>query len=214
MLGFAGPIEVVYNFSEPCASRRSRAEVRRELGVRDEEALVLHSSNLRPVKRIDLLLETAARIRPRESFKLVILAGGDFKPFIADVRRLGLEERVIVRENVVDIEDYLQAADLGLFTSESESFCLGILEAMNFACPSIAPQIGGIPEVIQDQVSGRLLPFGDSDKMARAAEELIQNPTLRAKLGHAAQALARELFSAKVIVPQYEALYRRVCVSR
>ncbi len=211
VIGFNGPIDVIHNFSESCAPRRSRDEVRRELGVRDEEAVVLHSSNLRPVKRIDLLLETVARIRPRESFKLIILAGGDFTPFASDVRRLGLEDRVIVRENVVDIEDYLQAADLGLYTSESESFCLGILEAMNFACPSIAPQIGGIPEVIQDKLSGRLLPFGDSDQMARAAEELIQNPTLRTTLGHAAQTRAREHFSAKVIVPQYEALYRRVC---
>ncbi len=85
---------------------------------------------------------------------------------------------------------------------------------MNFACPSIAPQIGGIPEVIQDKISGRLLPFGDSDQMAHAAEELIQIPTLRATLGRAAQTRAREQFSAKVIVPQYEALYRHVCVSQ
>ena len=99
---------------------------------------MLHTSNLRPLKRIDLLLETAARIRPRDSFKLVILAGEDFAPFAGDVRRLGLEDRVIVREKVNDIEDYLQAADLGLFTSESESFCLSILEAMCFACPSVA----------------------------------------------------------------------------
>ena len=48
----------------------------------DNEVMVLHLSNLRPVKRIDLLLETAARIRPRDSFKLVILAGGDFAPFV------------------------------------------------------------------------------------------------------------------------------------
>jgi glycosyltransferase involved in cell wall biosynthesis len=52
---------------------------------------------------------------------------------------------VIVRENVRQIEDYLQAADIGLFTSESEGFCLSILEAMCFACPSIASQVGGIP---------------------------------------------------------------------
>ena len=71
--------------------------MRRELGVTDE-VMVLHCSNLRPVKRIDLLLEAAARIRPRESFKLVILAGEDFAPFADDVRRLGLEDRVIVLE--------------------------------------------------------------------------------------------------------------------
>jgi glycosyltransferase involved in cell wall biosynthesis len=184
--------------------------VRRELGLR-EEAMILHSSNLRPLKRIDLLLETVARIRPRESFKLVILAGGDFLPFADDVRRLGLEDRVIVRENVTDIEDYLQAADLGLFTSETESFCLSILEAMCFACPSVATHVGGIPEVIEDNVTGLLVPFGDSDAFARAIQNLIQDEKRRTTLGRAAQTRAREKFSAKVIVQRYETLYRRVC---
>jgi len=137
--------------------------------------------------------------------------GEIFLPFADDVRRLGLEDRVIVRENVLDIEDYLQAADLGLFTSESESFCLSILEAMCFACPSIAPQIGGIPEVVEDKVTGWLLPFGDCDGMARAVERLIRDEALRSTMGRAACARARENFSAKVIVPRYEALYRRVC---
>lgn len=210
VLGFDGPIEVIHNFFEPRPARRSRLEVRRELGL-GEEVMILHSSNLRPPKRIDLLLETAARIRPRESFKLVILAGGNFAPFADDVRRLGLDDRVIVRENVTDIEDYLQAADLGLFTSESESFCLSILEAMCFGCASVAPQVGGIPEVVQDEINGRLVPFGDVGALTTAVENLIQNPTLRASLGRAAQQRAREHFSAGAIVPRYEALYRRVC---
>jgi glycosyltransferase involved in cell wall biosynthesis len=109
------------------------------------------------------------------------------------------------------MEDYLQAADIGLFTSETESFCLSILEAMYFACPSVAPQVGGIPEVVQDKITGLLIPFGDSEKMARAAENLIQDATLRTRLGRAAQARAHEVFSARVIVPRYEAVYRRVC---
>jgi len=123
VLGFNGLIEVIHNFFAPRPPRRSRGEVRRELGVADNAVMILHSSNLRPVKRIDLLLETVARVRPRDVFKLVILAGGSFEPFIKDVQRLGLNDRVIVRENVNEIEDYLQAADLGLFTSETESFC-------------------------------------------------------------------------------------------
>src|ERR1017187_329923 len=135
------PIDVIHNFFAPRPVRRSRGEVRRDLGVQDE-VLILHSSNLRPLKRIDLLLETVARIHPQESFKLVILAGGDFTPFLKDVRRLDLENRVVVRTNVSDIEEYLQAADIGLITSESESFCLSILEAMCFACPSVARRAG------------------------------------------------------------------------
>ena len=183
--------------------------MRRELGVRDE-VVVFHASNLRPLKRIDLLLETVARIRPSGSFKLVILAGGNFAPFTGDVRRLGLEDRVIVRDKITEIEDYLQAADIGLFTSESESFCLSILEAMCFACPSVARHVGGIPEVVEDGVTGLLVSSGDADTLARAVESLIKDPIRRSALGRAAQVRARERFSADVIVPRYEALYRRV----
>ena len=210
VLSFNGPMEVIHNFFEPRVPQRSREEMRRGLGLRDE-VMVLHSSNLRPLKRIDLLLETAALIRPRESFKLVILAGGNFSRFDGEVRRLGLTDRVIVRENVRDMEDYLQAADIGLFTSETESFCLSILEAMYFACPSVAPQVGGIPEVVQDKITGLLMPFGDTVKLARATENLIQDATRRTMLGRAAQARARDKFSARIIVPCYETLYRRVC---
>jgi N-acetyl-alpha-D-glucosaminyl L-malate synthase BshA len=209
VLAFDGPMEVIHNFFTPRAPKRSREEIRRELGLKNE-TLLLHSSNLRPMKRIDLLLDAVACIHPRESFKLVILAGGDFAPFAGDVRRLGLEDRVIVREKVSDIEDYLQAADIGVFTSESESFCLSILELMCFACPSVAPRVGGIPEVVEDNASGRLLPFGDTAAFARAVEELIQNPPRRAALGQAAQQRARQNFSAETIVSRYESLYRRV----
>ena len=160
-----------------------------------------------------MLLETAARIRPREAFKLVILAGGSFAPFAEQVRRLGLEDRVIVREKVNNVEDYLQVADAGLFTSESESFCLSILEAMSFGCPSVSTRVGGIPEVMQDNVSGVLAPLGDVEALAGAVTELIRDPARRAVLGRAAQSRARELFSAAAIVPRYEALYRRVCES-
>ena len=173
--------------------------------------MILHSSNVRPVKRIDLLLESVARIRPREAFKLVVLAGGDFAPYAGDVRRLGLADRVIVREKVNEIEDYLQAADLGLFTSETESFCLSILEAMFFGCPSVARRAGGIPEVVEDSVSGLLVPSADPDALAGAIESLIREPKRRLAMGEAARRRARERFSADAIVPRYEALYQRVC---
>src|SRR6185437_10316937 len=113
VLSFDGPIEVIHNFFEPRTTKRSREEVRRELGLRDE-TLVFHSSNLRPVKRIDLLLETVARIQPRESFKLLIVAGESFAPFVSEMKRLGLDGRVIVREKVNEMEEYLHASDVGL----------------------------------------------------------------------------------------------------
>ncbi|HUL52369.1 MAG TPA: N-acetyl-alpha-D-glucosaminyl L-malate synthase BshA [Opitutaceae bacterium] len=204
------PIEVIPNFFAPRPPRRTREAVKRDLGV-DREAVVLHASNLRPIKRIDLLLETAARIRPRNSFKLVILAGGDFAPYRDTVHRLGLEDRVVVRERVVDIEDYLQVADIGLFPSDLESFCLSLLEAMCFGCPSVARAVGGIPEVMVAGKTGLLVGTGDADALARAVESLIQDPARRAELGAAARQRARAHFSAEVVVPLYEELYRRVC---
>ena len=211
LLDFQGDIKVIYNFFEPRAPQRSREEVRSKLGLREDQLLILHSSNLRPLKRIDLLLETFARVRPADSVKLLVLAGGSFAPFIEHVRRLGLDNRVIVRENVNLIEDYLQAADLALVTSDSESFCLSILEAMCFACPSVATNVGGIPEVLEDGKTGLLAPAGDAQALARAVESLTRDPACRSAMGQAAQARARAIFSTNVIVPHYEALYRDVC---
>ena len=207
---FDDSIEVIHNFFVPRPPRRSREEVRRELGLGDE-VVVLHSSNLRPGKRIDLLLETVARVHPLNAFRLLILAGEPFAPFSEQVQRLGLTECVIIREKVTDIEDYLQVADIGLFTSETESFCLSILEAMCFGCPSVSTRVGGIPEVVEDNQSSLLIPFGDVAALAGALESLIDDKIRRSDLGRAAQARARERFSAEVIVPRYEALYRRLC---
>ena len=117
---------------------------------------------------------------------------------------------MIVRDKVNEIEDYMQAADLGVVSSETESFCLSILEAMCFGCPSVSTRVGGIPEVIDDNRTGLLVSPGDAGAIAAAVQSLIVNPDRRVAMGRAAQALAREKFSAQVIVPRYEALYRRV----
>lgn len=209
LLGFNGPMEVIHNFFTPRPPRRSRADVRQELGLRDE-FVIFHSSNLRPLKRIDVLLDTIARLHPRSGIKLLLLAGGNFANHAADVLRLGLEDTILLRENVTDIEDYLQVADLGLFTSDSESFCLSILEAMFFGCPSVATLVGGIPEVVENGRSGLLCAAGDSAALAAAVQELIDHPARRQALGAASRQRALERFTADAIVPQYEAMYRRV----
>lgn len=211
LLGVQRPIEVIHNFFEPDPPKRTRAEMRAELGVAEHETMLLHISNLRPLKRIDLLLTTVAKLDPATPFKLVLIAGESFAPHEATVQRLGLTHRVVVRERVSDVENYLQAADVGLFTSETESFCLSILEAMCFGRPSAAFAVGGIPEVTLSGQTGLLVPFGDTDALAGALATLINDPARRATLGQAAQLRAREHFSAAAVVPRYEALYRRVC---
>lgn len=209
VLGFDRPIETIHNFFSPRPVTRSREQIRAELGLHDE-TLLLHLSNLRSVKRIDRLLETIALIRPRDSFKLLVLAGADFARFEPDLQRLGIADRVLVRQNVFEIEDYLNAADLGLFTSDSESFCLSILEAMAFGCPSVSTAVGGIPEVIDHEANGLLVPSASPADLARAVESLIANPARRAALGAAAKSKAETAFSAARIVSRYETFYHQV----
>ena len=211
LLGVQRPVEVIHNFFEPRTAAHSQPEIRRELGLADGETMLLHVSNLRPLKRLDLLLDTVGKLKPRLAFKLVVLAGADPGPLLAEARRLGVADRLVIRERVTDIEGYLATADLGLFTSEVESFCLSILELMSVGCPSVAFAVGGIPEVTVPGETGLLVPFGDTAAMAGAVESLLRDPARRAALGRAAQKRAREKFSAAAIIPRSEALYRRVC---
>jgi L-malate glycosyltransferase len=205
------PIEVIPNFFTPNKPKRSRNEVRRDLGLNDE-FLVLHMSNLRPVKRIDLLLRTIARSKNRARLRLFILAGGPFDPYEPLLDQLSLRERVIVRQNTAVVDEYLAAADAGLYTSEYESFGLGILETVLYGKPVVAFRVGGIPEVIGD--SSPLYPFGDVTAAAAGLDALVESPNLARELGERSRNRATERFSADRIVPQYEALYRRIVTVR
>jgi glycosyltransferase involved in cell wall biosynthesis len=110
------------------------------------------------------------------------------------------------------VEEYLEAADAGLYTSEYESFGLGILETAFYGKPVVAFRVGGIPEVVGDTYP--LYPFGDVTAAAAALDALIESPNLARELGDQSRARVREEFSADRIVPQYEALYRRIVAGR
>jgi N-acetyl-alpha-D-glucosaminyl L-malate synthase BshA len=205
------PIEVIPNFFTPNKPKRSREEVRRDLGITDK-FLVLHMSNLRPVKRIDLLLRTIAESKNRARLRLLILAGDPFDPYEPLINEFGLHDSVIVRQNTAVVEEYLEAADAGLYTSEYESFGLGILETVFYGKPVVAFRVGGIPEVIGD--SSPLYPFADITAAAAALDRLVESPNLARELGQRSRARVRKMFSADRVVPQYEALYRRIAAGR
>jgi N-acetyl-alpha-D-glucosaminyl L-malate synthase BshA len=210
LLGVQRSIDVVHNFFEPKPVTRSREAVRAELGVKPDEVMLLHLSNLRPLKRVDLLLESIAQVRNRSGIKLVVLAGGDFEPYVQRVRDLGLEDRVMVKYSVLDVDNYLNAADLGVFTSETESFCLSILELMAFGVASVSTSVGGIPEVVRSGVEGVLVDAAEPVALGREIQRLIEDPSTRSALGAAGQKKARERFSAAAILPEYLSIYHRV----
>ena len=181
------------------------------MGITDE-FLVLHMSSLRPVKRIDLLLRTIAMSKNRERVRLFILAGGPFDPYEPLLDELRLRDSVIVRQNTAVVDEYVRAADAGLYTSEYESFGLSILETMFYGKPVVAFRVGGIPEVIGD--SCPLYPFGDVTAAAAGLDTLVESPDLARELGERSRNRALEHFSADRIPRSMRRCIARNCRSR
>jgi N-acetyl-alpha-D-glucosaminyl L-malate synthase BshA len=204
------PIEVIHNFYRPRTATKSRGAMRRALGVAPRDFLVAHLSNLRPVKRIPDLLNVIAELRDLPQVKLMILAGGPFEEYQALARRLGIEDRLVIRHNVLDIENYLNAADAGLYCSEKESFGMGVLETMSFAKPVVATRLGGVPEIVRDRETGFLEKLGDVRAMAADLRRLALEPETAKAIGKAGQERARKEFSPARSVGHYVDYYRRV----
>lgn len=203
-------VDVIPNFFIPSEHVRPRADVRRDLGVAAEEFLIVHASNVRPLKRIDLLLRAFAAMRTPRATRLLILAGDSFAPHQHLLDALPARDRVIVREDVLHVEDYLGASDAGLYTSETESFGLSILESQFHGRPVVAFRVGGIPEVVIDGETGFLHEFGDVAALAASLDQLAASPELARTIGDAAKERAHARFSADRVVPQYEEVYQRL----
>ena len=142
--------------------------------------------------------------------KLLILAGADSTTLEAEITRRNLKDSVIVADDVFDIDNYYAAADFTVYSSEYESFCLGILEGMRYGLPSASFDVGGISEVVVDQTTGFLVPFGDTDQLGQAISKLAGDQALRTSMGKAAKQRAIESFSADTVVETYLEAYAQV----
>lgn len=201
------PINVIHNFYSPGPVKKSGTAVRRELKIKPDDVLAIHLSNLRPVKRIPDLLKAAGLVK-QSNFKLLIVAGGDFSPFLPLVKKFKLQSRLRLRERVADIESYINASDIGFFSSEEESFGMGVLECMAFGLPVVATKTGGTPEVLQHKHSGFLSKVGDVKALAKNLQILAEDDVLRKAMGQQAILRAQSEFSSQKIVAKYLKLYR------
>ena len=203
------PIEVIYNFYTPPPVTITREKIRKELKIKDTDFVAIHLSNLRPVKRIPDLLKIASKIKD-PNFKLLILSGGDFEQYKPLVKNLKLDKKIIVKSNIQDIGNYLNASDLGIYTSETESFGMAILETMSYGKPVLATRAGGVPEVLDEGKTGFLLKIGDIAGFVKKAELLMNDDALREKMGQLAKKIACERFCVHKVIPQYVEYYRAV----
>ncbi len=126
-----------------------------------------------------------------------------------EARDLGVETDVRFLGRIDTVAPLLQQSDLFLLPSQSESFGLAALEAMASGVPVVGSRVGGLPELIEDGVSGILEPPGSVEAMARRAAELLRDPDAYQRMTAAAIARASR-YATDTIVPQYEALYHAV----
>ena len=202
------PIEVIPNCVDlgHYGSARGRPDGRPASAPKQ----VLHISNFRPVKRAADVIEVFARIRRRVDARLVLVGDGpDLSRALALARRLKVAADVATVGVVDDVAPFLQTTDLLLLPSAAESFGLVALEAMAGQVPVVASRTGGLPEVVPDGRAGYLLPPGEVDAMAARAVELLTDDDLQRRFGEAGRKQAKR-FSCELVVPRFEALYRRV----
>jgi N-acetyl-alpha-D-glucosaminyl L-malate synthase BshA len=212
-------IEVIYNFIDAEYYRRKPSEEVRQSLAPAGERIILHISTFRPVKRISDCIEIIARMNElvdgsgRPGVKLVMCGDG---PERADSEALAVRLGVAGSVKFVGklpqsrVRDYLSVADLLLLPSQTESFGLTALEAMACEVPVIATRVGGIPELVEDEGCGYLFEIGDVDAMAAAARRVLSDDAERERLGRRGREIAVTRFTTDKIIPQYEALYRRV----
>lgn len=212
-LGVTKEIEVIPNFLD-CTihRRRPRPELRRRFTGGDERVkIVAHVSNFRPVKRIGAVIEIFECIQRQLPARLLLVGDGpELGPALRQVREQGLAplvHSVGAQEEVVPL---LSIADLFLLPSALESFGLAALEAMACEVPVVASRVGGLPEVIEDGVSGFLHPPGDLGAMAASAIAILTDPERHRAMAQAACRRVREHFCVERIVPMYEASYARL----
>jgi L-malate glycosyltransferase len=172
--------------------------------------VVTHVSNFREVKRVKDVVRVFARIRRAMPATLIMVGDGpDRVDAEHEAAELGVTADVRFLGRLDSVASLLQATDLFLLPSQTESFGLAALEAMACGSPVVASRAGGIPEVVDDGVTGILEPVGAVEAMGRRAVELLRDPPRYAAMREAAIAKARE-FSADRIVPMYEQLYQEV----
>ncbi|HKI58818.1 MAG TPA: N-acetyl-alpha-D-glucosaminyl L-malate synthase BshA [Trueperaceae bacterium] len=173
-----------------------------------DEKLLVHISNFRPVKRVEDVIRVFERVSARIGARLLMVGDGPDRPAaVALAGELGLTGRVSFLGSFPRIEDVLAVSDLFLLPSEKESFGLSALEAMASGVPVVASRIGGLPEVVEDGVTGILCPARDVDAMARAAVDLLGDDARHRAFAERARAVALARFSEERVVPMVARAY-------
>lgn len=206
-------IEVIPNFIDVNKYFRSDTEelrnVKKHIAPLGEK-IVTHTSNFRPLKRVQDVIKIFYEIKKKVPSKLMLIGDG---PERSDCERLAREleisDSVKFMGKQDSIPDLLSISDLFLIPSRSESFGLSALEAMSCSVPVISSSIGGLPELNLHGNTGYIAEIGDIDRMAKYSIEILSDEKKYKIFSRNARKRAMEFDSEKIIV-QYEDYYRKV----
>jgi len=164
---------------------------------------------LREEKRLDVLLAAAPRILARYPDAEIRIAGdGECRGALeAQARTLGVSGRVTFLGHRDDVADLLTASDIFVLPSRAEAFPNAVMEAMASGLPVVASDVGGIPELVDDGRTGRLVPPGEPETLAEAVLGLMDDPARAAELGRAGRRRVDTTFSMDRMVDRFERLY-------
>lgn len=203
-------IEVVPNFINLQHYGNPDNRCHRGLYAPNDERILIHISNFRPVKRLGDVIRVFERIHREIPSKLLLVGDGPDRAVAEELaRKSGVIQDTVFLGKSKDIEKILCMSDLFLLTSETESFGVSALEAMASGVPVISTNTGGIPEVNRQGYSGFLSPVGAIDEMAAHALQLLKDPVLLKQFREQAREQASHFHIDKVL-PLYEAIYARV----
>lgn len=207
-------ITVIYNtLDRPTldAEKRERATARKLLGLDENVPLILSAGGLSYKKGIDVLLHALAHLQqlhPTLNPLTMIAKEGAERPSLEQLAaQLGLQTRVQFIGFRSDLAVYMSAADVLVLSSRWEGCPMVILEAMALGLPIVATDVGGVPELIQDEVSGLLVPSENPKALGEALGRMLINRDRAMQMGCAAQ-LRSEQFTVQSQAPHFVQLYQ------
>ena len=208
-------IAVLPNFVDTTRFRRRELPAcYRENFARAEEFLLVHVSNMRPVKRITDIVRAFDHIHREVPARLVFVGDGPDRPAAERLAcELGIADRILFTGNMAHVENVLAVADLFLLASEMESFGLAPLEAMACEVPVVGYRVGGLPEVVLEGTCGLLAPVFETDTLAQYALELLRDPARFTHMRQVTRDYVVEHFSEDAGIRAYETYYAQLLAS-
>ncbi|MEH7504618.1 N-acetyl-alpha-D-glucosaminyl L-malate synthase BshA [Neobacillus drentensis] len=202
-------IETVYNFIDDRVYQKSDARLlKSEFEISEDEKVIIHVSNFRPVKRVQDVVKSFAKIASVMPAKLLLVGDGPEMTIVCKlVREYGLEDQVIFLGKQESLEELYSISDLMLLLSEKESFGLVALEAMACGVPCVGTNVGGVPEVINNGINGFICEVGDIEDISNKALVILNDKSLHQQFSNQSIETARTKFKADQIVEQYEQIY-------